>query len=83
MVEKGTILLLEMIEKEQNSLKWNYIGTFMGEKGTTLLLEMIKKEQNGQKLNSKRNIIGQNRNINGWKGNNSFVGNDWKGTKQP
>ena len=37
----------------------------MGEKGTTLLLEMIKKEQNGQKLNSKRNIIGQNRNING------------------
>jgi len=55
----------------------------MGEKGTTLLLEMIKKEQNGQKLNSKRNIIGQNRNINGWKGNNSFVGNDWKGTKQP
>ena len=36
MVEKGTILLLEMIEKEQNGLKWNYIGTFMGEKGTTL-----------------------------------------------
>lgn len=49
----------------------------MGEKGTTLLLGMTEKEQNGLKPNSRRNIIGQNRNINGGKGNkNSFVEND-------
>lgn len=49
----------------------------MGEKGTTLLLGMIEKEQNGPKLNSRRNIIGHNRNIDGGKGNkNSLVEND-------
>ena len=42
------------------------VGTLVVEKGTkTLLLRTIEEEQKGLKLNSRRNIIGQNRNIHG------------------
>ena len=46
----------------------------MVEKGTkTLVLRTIEEEQKGLKLKSRRNIIGQNRNIHGWKGNKSSL----------
>ena len=46
-------------------------GNFKDEKGTTPLLGMIENEQ--KSLKSKRNIIGQNRNINGWKRNKNSL----------
>ena len=40
----------------------------MNEKGTTLLLGMIEKEHKGLVLKVEGTLFGQNRNINGWKG---------------
>ena len=45
----------------------------MDKKGTTLLLGIIEKEQKLKVEGTLLGIIGQNRNINGWKGNKNSL----------